>query len=92
MKNVIKSRWFKFILRTLADWVAFILFIVIMCEIRDKVNPPRCSYDFNQREWDAEQAILKNFEFKIDTINGESYYIAVDTVHNYKFNTGIHPY
>lgn len=90
MNNIIKSRWFKFVLRTLADWGAFILVIVIICVIRDIVDSHRCTY--NRSEWNAKLAILKNFDIKTDTINGEGYYIAVDTVHNYKFNTGIHPY
>ena len=90
MNNFIKSRWYKFVLRTLADWVAFILVTVILCEIRDIVDPPRCTY--NRSEWNAKVAILEYFDIIVDTINGGSYYIAVDTVHNFKFNTGIHPY
>ena len=92
MSNYIKSRWLKFVLRTLADWVAFILFIIIIDIVRDIMAPPRCTYDFDQREFDAKQTILENFVINVDTINGERYYIAVDTVHHYKFSTGIHPY
>ncbi len=90
MNNIIKSRWFKFVLRTLADWVALVLLFLLAGLVRTIVDPTRCNY--NRSEWNAKLDIIENFDIIVDTINGRSYYIAVDTVHNYKFNTGIRPY
>ena len=86
MNNLFKSRWFKFILRTLVDWAALVLLFLLAGVVRTIVDPPRCYY--SHRDWQIKQSILDNYEIIIDTVNGEDYYIAVDTVHNYKFSTG----
>ena len=53
MISVIRTRWFKFVLRTLVDWAAFIFIIIIMLEIRNIVDPPRCY--FNHIDWQIRQ-------------------------------------
>ena len=45
MINIFKSRWFKFVLRTLIDWIVFVLILVIIGSIRSCIEPLDINYD-----------------------------------------------
>ena len=53
MKNFTKSRWFKFVLRTLIDWIVLVLIVIIIGIVKNIiVDPPVCTHGstFRQRQ------------------------------------------
>ena len=71
MNNIFKLRWFKFVVRTLIDWIALVALFVLAGIIRNIIDPPICTYDheFNntvQSIIELEDSI-KKMQQKLDT-------------------------
>ena len=65
MVSIFKSRWFKFVVRTLLDWVLLIFLFLLVGYIKNTIiAPPKCTYDSDlkydyQRIEDLEDSIKK---------------------------------
>ena len=45
MKNVFKSRWFKFVLRTLLDWTLFVVIVIVVGYTINSATPKDLNYN-----------------------------------------------
>ena len=65
MVSIFKSRWFKFVVRTLLDWVLLIFLFLLVGYIKNTIiAPPKCTYDSDfkydyQRIEELEDSIKK---------------------------------
>ena len=65
MVSIFKSRWFKFVVRTLFDWVLLIFLFLLVGYIKNTIiAPPKCTYDSDfkydyQRIEELEDSIKK---------------------------------
>ena len=69
--NILKSRWFKFLLRTFVDWVALVFLFLMAGFIKNTIiDPPTCTYD-SQFKYDYQRIeeledSLKRMQQKLD--------------------------
>ena len=47
MVSIFKSRWFKFVVRTLLDWVLLIFLFLLVGFVKNTIIDPVCTYDRN---------------------------------------------
>ena len=46
MVKLLKSKWLRFLLRTFADWVAFVFLFLMAGFVKNTIiDPPKCTYD-----------------------------------------------
>ena len=69
--NILKSRWFKFILRTFIDWIALVLLFLMAGVIKNTIiDPPKCTYDpqfkYNYQRIEELEDSLKRMQQKLD--------------------------
>ena len=71
MVSIFKSRWFKFVVRTLFDWVLLIFLFLLAGYVKNTIiAPPKCTYDSDfkydyQRIEELEDSVKKMKE-KLD--------------------------
>ena len=65
MVSIFKSRWFKFVVRTLFDWILLIFLFLLAGYVKNTIiDPPKCTYDSDfkydyQRIEELEDSIKK---------------------------------
>jgi hypothetical protein len=70
MTNVFKTRWFKFILRTLLDWAVFVFIVIVWGLTINSTTPIDINYysledHYSQRIEELEDSV-KKMQHKLD--------------------------
>ncbi len=71
MVSIFKSRWFKFVVRTLFDWILLVFLFLLAGFVKNMIlDPPVCTYDpdfeYNYQRIEELEDSIKKMKNKVD--------------------------